>query len=195
MVSEKNSDDNNIGIKKMIFKKTKIEGAWVIDPELIQDMRGHFKRAWCKEEFTKNNIDFIPVQTNMVFSIKAGTIRGMHFQENPAIEAKLVRCTKGKIYDVVLDIRQDSMTFGQWFATELSAENGRMLLIPERCAHGCQSLVNETEIYYMASEFYTPAAVNGIRFDDPAFNIRWPLDSKIVSEQDRNWPPYRKKES
>lgn len=129
----------------------------------------------------------------MGFSTQKGTLRGMHYQDSPALEAKLVRCTKGAIFDVVLDLREESDTYGKWYGTELSAENGRMLYLPERCAHGCQSLVDGTEIYYMTSAFFTPGAVRGVRFDDPAFDIQWPLLPSMVSDQDRNWPLHERR--
>jgi dTDP-4-dehydrorhamnose 3,5-epimerase len=112
----------------------------------------------------------------------------MHFQQAPALEAKLVRCTRGSMFDVVLDVRPESPSYGKWYGTELSAENGRMLYVPEGCAHGYQTLEEWTEMYYMTSAFYTPSAVRGVRFDDPAFSVQWPLVATGVSEQDRNWP-------
>ena len=124
----------------------------------------------------------------MGYSVRRGTLRGMHFQEAPALEAKLVRCTKGSIFDVVLDLRPESPSYGKWYGTELSQQNGRMLLVPEQCAHGYQTLEDDTEMYYMASEFYTPSAARGVRFNDPAFCIEWPLDATVVSDQDRKWP-------
>ena len=124
----------------------------------------------------------------MGFSIHKGTVRGMHFQVAPALEAKLVRCTRGSMFDVALDLRPESPTFGKWYGTDLSAENGRMLFVPEGCAHGYQTLEDATEMYYMASEFYTPSAARGARFDDPKFGIQWPLPATAMSEQDRNWP-------
>jgi dTDP-4-dehydrorhamnose 3,5-epimerase len=142
----------------------------------------------CAREFADYGVEFRPVQANIGFSFQKGTIRGMHFQEAPALEAKLVRCTRGSMFDVVLDLRPESASYGKWCGTELSARNGRMLYVPEQCAHGYQTLEEETEMYYMASEFYTPSAVRGVRHDDPAFNIRWPLTVTAVSEQDRNWP-------
>jgi len=145
-------------------------------------------RAWCAREFEEHGVDFLPVQANMGFSVRTGTVRGMHFQVAPALEAKLVRCTRGAIYDVVLDLRDDSPSYGQWFGTELTAENGRMLYVPERCAHGLQTLEEDTEIYYLASGFYITASARGVRFDDPAFSIRWPLAPTMVSEQDLTWP-------
>jgi dTDP-4-dehydrorhamnose 3,5-epimerase len=172
----------------MHFVETGIVGAWVIDPSPHGDNRGHFLRAWCAREFAEHGVDFVPVQANMAFSKIKGTIRGMHLQEAPALEAKLVRCTRGMIYDVVLDLRPGSSTYGQWYGTELSAVNGRMLYVPENCAHGCQSLEDGTEMHYMASEFYTPSAMRGVRFDDPVFAIRWPLAATMASEQDRAWP-------
>jgi dTDP-4-dehydrorhamnose 3,5-epimerase len=172
----------------MRFAETGIAGAWVIDPTSHEDDRGRFFRAWCAREFADHGINFLPVQANMGFSVRQGTVRGMHFQVEPALEAKLVRCTRGAIFDVVLDLRHDSPFYSKWFGAELSAENGRMLYVPEGCAHGYQSFEDRTEMYYMTSQFYTPIAVRGVRFDDPAFCIQWPLSATVVSEQDRNWP-------
>ena len=172
----------------MKFTETELIGAWVIDPNPHEDDRGRFMRAWCEREFANNGINFMPVQANMGFSIRKGTIRGLHFQEAPALEAKLVRCTRGTIYDVVLDLRTNSPTYGRWYGAELSAENGRMLYVPEHCAHGYQSLEANTEIYYLTSAIYTSDSVRGVRFDDPAFRIRWPIIATVVSEQDQNWP-------
>lgn len=145
-------------------------------------------RAWCAREFTEHGIDFVPVQANMGLSTQKGTIRGMHFQTEPALEAKLVRCTQGGMWDVVLDLRPQSSSYGKWFGIELTAENGRMLYLPEHCAHGYQTLEDATEMHYMASQYYTPTAARGVRFDDPAFGIHWPLAPTTVSEQDRKWP-------
>jgi dTDP-4-dehydrorhamnose 3,5-epimerase len=172
----------------MRFTETEVVGASMIDPSPHSDERGRFMRAWCAQEFAEHGFEFLPVQANMAFSVQTGTVRGMHFQEVPALEAKLVRCTRGAIFDVVLDLRPESASYGKWYGVKLTAENGRMLYVPERCAHGCQSLEESTEIYYMTSAFYTPSAVRGVRFDDPAFRIQWPLVATGVSEQDRNWP-------
>jgi dTDP-4-dehydrorhamnose 3,5-epimerase len=172
----------------MLFSQTQIAGAWVIDPTTRQDDRGHFFRAWCTKEFSDHGIQFQPVQANMGFSFKKGTVRGMHYQVEPALEAKLVRCTRGAMFDVVLDIRADSPTYGKWHAVELTPENGRMLFLPEHCAHGYQTLEDNTEMHYMASQFYAPNDARGARFDDPAFGIQWPLAVSSISEQDRNWP-------
>jgi dTDP-4-dehydrorhamnose 3,5-epimerase len=172
----------------MHFTETAVADAKVIDPAPHGDERGRFMRAWCAREFSEHGIEFVPVQANMGFSNRSGTVRGMHFQEAPALEAKLVRCTRGAMFDVVIDLRPDSPTYGKWYGTELSAENGRMLYVPEHCAHGYQSLEENTEMHYMTSAFYCPGAVRGVRFDDPAFRIQWPLAVTVVSEQDRNWP-------
>ena len=172
----------------MRFKETDIVGAKVIDPSPHQDERGRFLRAWCAQEFADHGLSFLPVQANFGFSLAKGTIRGMHFQQTPALEAKLVRCTRGALFDVVLDLRPESPTYGEWYGVELSAENGRMVYVPEHCAHGCQTLEDCTEIYYMTSAVFTPSAVRGVRFDDPAFGIQWPLAATVVSEQDRSWP-------
>ncbi len=172
----------------MKFLETTILGAWLVDPTPHGDARGRFMRAWCSREFAGRGICFVPVQANMGFSIRKGTVRGMHFQEVPALEAKLVRCTRGSMFDVVLDLRPGSPTYAKWYGAELSAENGRMLYLPEHCAHGYQTLADETEMYYMASQFYTPDAARGVRFDDPKFGIQWPLAVSVVSSQDRAWP-------
>jgi len=171
----------------MTFEQTRIAGVWVINPEFRTDERGRFFRAWCLREFADQGIDFVPVQANMGLSVRKGTLRGMHYQVEPALEAKLVRCTRGSIFDVALDLRAQSPSYGTWFGTELTAENGRMLLVPEGCAHGYQTLEDDTEMYYMASQFYTPHTARGARFDDPVFGIQWPLIPSVLSEQDRNW--------
>ena len=172
----------------MRFTQTNVSGAYLIDPNPHHDERGRFMRVWCSREFAENGLEFVPVQANMGFSFQKGTIRGMHFQDAQAPEAKLVRCTKGAIFDVVLDLRAGSPSYGKWYGAELSEENGQMLYVPALCAHGHQTLKDSTEIHYMASGSYTPSAVRGVRFDDPVFSIEWPLPATAVSEQDRNWP-------
>ena len=172
----------------MRFAETDIAGAWVIDPTFHQDDRGRFFRAWCTREFAERRITFLPVQANMGLSVHKGTVRGMHFQVEPALETKLVRCTRGAMFDVALDLRPESPTYGKWYGVELTAENGRMLYVPDRCGHGYQTLEDDTEMYYMTSQFYTPSAARGARFNDPVFDIQWPLAPTVVSDQDRNWP-------
>ncbi len=172
----------------MQFIETPIAGAWIIDPVPHDDDRGRFLRAWCAREFAQHGLCFSPVQANMGFSIQRGTVRGMHYQGAPVPEAKLMRCTRGSIFDVLVDLRPDSGSFHRWFGLELNADNARMLYIPEGCAHGYQTLEDDTEIYYLTSGYYFPASAGGVRFDDPAFGIRWPLPVRAVSEQDRNWP-------
>ena len=179
----------------MRFEETKINGSWVVEPTPHSDERGRFMRAWCLREFTEYGIDFVPVQANMGLSLKKGTTRGVHFQLAPALESKLVRCTRGSMFDVVVDLRPASTTYGQCHGVELTDQNGRMLYVPEGCGHAYQTLVDNTEMYYMASEFYTPSSARGVRFDDPAFAIQWPLQATVVSEQDRNWPLIDKRSS
>jgi dTDP-4-dehydrorhamnose 3,5-epimerase len=176
----------------MRFMETGIVGSKVINPSPHQDERGRFLRAWCALEFADHGLEFLPVQANFGFSVKKGTVRGMHFQQAPAIEAKLVRCTRGTIFDAVLDLRPDSPSYGEWYGVVLSAENAQMLYVPENCAHGYQTLEECTEMYYMTSAFYAPSAARGVRFDDPAFAIEWPLPATVVSEQDRSWPLFER---
>lgn len=170
------------------FKSTDIASAVLIDPVLRQDHRGYFARAWCLREFGEHGIKFVPVQANIGSSVRKGTLRGMHFQEEPALEAKLVSCTRGAIFDVVVDLRPESPTYLKWYGIELRAEDHRMMYIPERCAHGYQTLEDGTEMFYLTSQFYVPSAARGVRFDDPAFGIRWPLPPTALSDQDLNWP-------
>ena len=172
----------------MRFAENTVIGSWSIDPDSHEDERGRFFRAWCSREFVEHGIAFLPVQANMGFSLRKGTIRGMHLQVAPALEAKLVRCTRGSIFDVVVDLRPNSITYGKWYGAELSAVNGRMLYVPEQCAHGYQTLEESTEMFYMTSAFYAPSAARGVRFDEPAFGIKWPIPPTLVSEQDRSWP-------
>ena len=172
----------------MEFERTSVQGAWLIRPTPHQDSRGRFMRAWCGREFAQQGIAFVPAQTNMAFSKVKGTLRGLHFQVAPSLEAKLVRCTRGTVFDLVLDLRRASPTYLRWYGANLSADDGLMLLIPEGCAHGCQSLEDNTEIFYMASAFFAPADARGVRHDDPAFAIQWPRAVSLISDQDRSWP-------
>jgi dTDP-4-dehydrorhamnose 3,5-epimerase len=170
------------------FTESPIAGGWIIDPTPHTDERGRFWRAWCRDEFAQRGIEFTPVQANMGASSHAGTLRGLHYQVAPHLEAKLMRCTRGRVFDVLVDVRPGSPTYGRWHGVELSGDNGRMLLIPPLCAHGYQTLVDESEIYYLTSAAYAPGAVRGLRYDDPTVGIQWPAPPRAVSPQDRSWP-------
>ena len=171
----------------MHFKKTEIPGVVVVEPAPHVDSRGRFMRAWCLTEFAENGIDFVPLQANLGYSAQKGTLRGVHFQNAAAPEAKLIRCTRGSMFDVALDLRPDSPTYKRWFGIELTPDNGCMLYIPPLCAHGYQTLADDTEMFYMASAMYTPGAASGVRYDSPAFGIEWPLIPTAMSDQDRSW--------
>lgn len=174
----------------MIFTETKLPGAFVIELQPVEDSRGFFARAWCREEFAQHGLDTRIQQANVSFNKTKGTLRGMHRQEEPFAEVKLIRCTRGAICDVVIDLRPDSPTYMQWTSVELTADNHRMLYIPKNFAHGFQTLDDNTEVTYQVSEVYTPAAERGIRFDDPAFGIKWPLAVEVISDKDRNWADF-----
>lgn len=172
----------------MRFSESPIAGAWVIDPTPHADARGRFMRAWCSNEFAAHGLTFVPLQANMGASRVAGTLRGLHYQVAPHEEAKLVRCTRGRVFDLLVDLRPGSATFGRWFGTELSEENGRMLYVPPMCAHGYQTFEADSEIYYLTSAIYAPESVRGLRYDDPTVAIDWPLPPQAVSDQDLRWP-------
>jgi len=172
----------------MRFLPTPIAGAWLVEPEARADARGSFARLWCRDDFAAQGLRADFVQSNASFNVQKGTLRGLHYQVAPALEAKLVRCTRGAVFDLVLDLRRDSPTYRRWYGARLSADNGRMLYVPEGCAHGCQSLEDNTEILYMASAYYAPGEARGVRYDDPVFAISWPLEVASISDQDRNWP-------
>lgn len=175
----------------MVFTETALPGAFLVDLERREDERGFFARAWCEREFSEQGLATRVVQCNLSFNRERGTLRGMHFQRPPHAEVKLVRCTRGAVYDVVIDMRPDSPTFKQWLGVELTAENGRALYVPEGFAHGYQTLVPETETFYQVSEFYAPEAEGGVRWNDSAFGIEWPLaDEPVLSEKDRTWPDF-----
>lgn len=172
----------------MIFTETPLKGAYLIDLELQEDERGFFGRSWCQREFTEHGLNPRLAQCNISFNKKRGTLRGMHYQADPYQEAKLVRCTSGEIYDVIIDLRPDSVTFKKWSAFTLTGNNHRALYIPEGVAHGFQTLAYNTEVFYQMSEFYHPESARGVRWDDPEFNIKWPIDGIIVSEKDKSYP-------
>ena len=176
----------------MLFKSTAINGALIVDVEKIADERGFFGRVFCQREFEAHGIDPGIKQANIGFSKSKGTLRGLHYQVFPHGEAKLVRCTAGVLYDVILDLRAASATFKQWLGVELSAENRRMLYVPEGCAHGYMTLSDHTEIHYLVSQYYHQAAERGVRWNDPAFNIEWPINAGLmISEKDQNWPDWK----
>ncbi len=176
----------------MIFAETRLKGVYIIDVEPIRDDRGFFARSFCKNDFTEHGLKVNVAQCNVSFNKKKGTLRGMHFQLPPKAEAKLVRCTRGKIYDVVIDLRPGSKTYCHWEAVELSADNYRALYIPELFAHGFQTLEDNSEVFYQMYEFYAPQYASGVRWDDPAFGITWPLRDPIMSERDRSYALYKR---
>ncbi|HYG82921.1 MAG TPA: dTDP-4-dehydrorhamnose 3,5-epimerase [Pyrinomonadaceae bacterium] len=168
----------------MIFTETKLKGAFVVAPEFIKDERGFFARLWTPEEFEERGLNPRLVQSNISYNRTKGTLRGMHFQVKPHEEAKLVRCTRGSLYDVALDIRPDSPTYLQWEAVELTEENRLMFYVPEGFAHGYQTLEDDTEVFYQMSELYHPESARGLRWDDPKLGIRWPLPVSVISQRD-----------
>jgi len=172
----------------MIFKETTIPGAYVMEPERITDHRGFFARVWCKREFQQHGLNSELLQSNIGFSYRKGTVRGLHFQTFPHAETKIVRCTRGAIFDVVVDLRPDSPTYKKWFGVELTGENRKMIYVPEGMAQGYMTLEDCTEINYHTSQFFNVEAASGVRFNDPAFDIKWPMAPVVISEQDRNWP-------
>jgi dTDP-4-dehydrorhamnose 3,5-epimerase len=172
----------------VIFTETPLPGAWLIDPERLEDHRGFFARTWCRREFESHGLSAHLVQCNISFNKRRGTLRGMHYQADPHQEDKLVRCTSGAVYDVIIDLRPHSPTFLRHFAVVLTAESRRMLYVPRGVAHGFQTLVDDTEVFYQMSEFHAPGAARGVRWNDPAFDIRWPIAGPILSERDRAYP-------
>jgi dTDP-4-dehydrorhamnose 3,5-epimerase len=172
----------------MIFHETKLQGVFEIHLELKPDERGFFARCWCQEEFTRQRLNPKVVQCSMSFNARKGTLRGLHYQVAPYPETKVVRCTRGAIYDVVVDLRPQSPTFKDWIAVVLTATNRRMVYVPEGCAHGFLTLEDETEIFYQMSEFYNAESARGVRWDDPAFQIVWPNAVEVISERDRTYP-------
>jgi dTDP-4-dehydrorhamnose 3,5-epimerase len=172
----------------MKFHPTTLNDCWLIELEPVQDERGSFSRTFCAREFSARGLRTIFPQHSVSTTVKRGTVRGMHFQRDPHNETKLVRCVRGKIWDAVVDIRPNSPTFGRWQGFELCKENRRQLYIPEGFAHGYQSLTDDVEVSYLISTFYAPEAAWGIRHDDPAVRIAWPLPISMISDKDRSWP-------
>lgn len=174
----------------MIFKETKLRGAFIIELERLGDERGFFARTFCQEEFEDHGLNPKIAQCNTSFSHRKGTLRGLHYQIAPHEEAKLVRCIKGAIYDVIIDLRPSSPTFKQWLAVDLNGENGNMLFIPEGFAHGFQTLEDNTEVLYQMSESYNPEWARGVRWNDPAFKIEWRIANPIISARDQQYPDF-----
>ena len=174
----------------LIFADTKLAGAFVIEPEKIEDERGFFARTFCQREFEVHGLKVNTAQCNISFNKRRGTLRGMHFQDGRFAEAKLVRCTGGSIYDVIIDLRPSSPTFKLHVGVELSAENCKMIYVPEGFAHGFQTLEENSEVFYQMSEFYRAEQARGVRWNDPAFGIVWPADERTINERDRNYPDF-----
>lgn len=172
----------------MIFTETPLRGAFVVDIEPIGDARGFFARTFCMREFEEHGLETATAQINLSVNPHAGTLRGLHYQLPPAGETKLLRCTRGAIYDVIVDLRPDSPTYLQHFGVELSAENRRALYVPALFAHGYQTLADDTEVSYRVSEFYTPGLERGLRWSDPDLGIDWPLEVGPLSDKDAAWP-------
>jgi len=176
----------------MIITETKIKGVFVIEPHRFEDERGFFAPTFSAKDFAARGMASIFVEGNISYSKNRGTLRGMHFQSTPHGQAKLVRCTRGAIFDVTVDLRPDSPTFKQWVGVELSAENRSMLYLHAACTHGYQTLVDDTEVYYMVSEVYTPESARGYRWNDPAFGIEWPdVGARILITRDREYPDFK----
>ena len=175
----------------MILKETKINGVFLVVPEAHHDERGLFARTWCEREFAADGLNPRLVQCSISFNEKKGTLRGVHFQTEPYQEAKLVRCTRGSLFDVALDLRSSSATYRQWVSAELTADNRHALYIPEGCAHGFLTLEARTEALYQMSEFYAPGCARGVRWNDPAFGIDWPFSPSVMSERDSNYLDFK----
>ncbi|MCL4475996.1 MAG: dTDP-4-dehydrorhamnose 3,5-epimerase [Nitrospirae bacterium] len=174
----------------MIFTETRLKGAYIVELEKRADERGFFARTWCKKEFDAHGLPSQMAQANVSSNKKKGTLRGMHYQMTPHEETKLVRCTRGAIYDVIIDLRPNSSTYKEWIGVELTSENYKMLFVPENFAHGFQTLEDNTEVIYQVSQFYSPGSERGARYNDPAFGIRWPAQVHVISDKDKNWPDY-----
>lgn len=175
----------------MEFEETELAGAYLVRQKKLVDARGYFARVWCTEEFRQHGLDPTIVQINTGLSHAKGTLRGMHYQLAPHAEAKFMRCTRGAIYDVIVDLRPESATCGRWVGYELTAESGDMLYAPAGFAHGYQTLCADAEMYYTTSAMYAGASARGVRFDDPAFGIAWPLPVTVISDADRSWPKWQ----
>ncbi|MBT3069833.1 dTDP-4-dehydrorhamnose 3,5-epimerase [Rhodomicrobium sp. Az07] len=174
----------------MLFQQALLGGAFIIDPELHHDERGFFARSFCTREFGAKGLESHFVQHSISSTARKGTVRGMHFQKPPHAEVKVVTCTRGAIFDAVVDLRPSSQTYLKWQGFELTADNRRRLYIPEGFAHGFQTLTDDVEVSYLISAFYAPESASGVRHDDPLIGIEWPLSIGLISEKDRQWPPF-----
>lgn len=174
----------------MIFIETQLKGAFVIEPERMGDERGFFARTWCKKEFASHGLETRVVQCNISGNPQKGTLRGMHFQTPPFEEVRIVRCTRGEIYDVIIDLRPGSGTFKKWFGLILNEEKRNMLYIPKGFAHGFITLSDQTEVFYQMSEYYSPDHACGVRWNDPVFGIHWPAEVRLISERDNKYPDF-----
>ena len=172
----------------MTFEPTAVEGVVVIGLEPVGDRRGTFARTWCRREFDAHGLDFTPVQCSLSVTSARGSIRGLHYQASPFGEPKLIRCTRGAVYDVILDIRPESVSFGKWMAIELTPTNLKMVFAPPGTAHGFQTLADDTEVSYWMGAFYEPGSATGVRWDDPFFGVTWPEPPTVISERDRSFP-------
>ncbi len=175
----------------MIFTETQLRGAFIIDIEKKEDQRGFFARTFCEREFAEKGLESRFVQSSISHNTRKGTLRGMHYQAAPYEEVKVVRCTAGALYDVIVDLRPNSPTFKKHFGVELTAQNCRMLYIPKQFAHGFQTLQDHTEILYQMTQFYSPESARGVRWNDSAFGINWPPDERIINERDQTYPDFR----
>lgn len=174
----------------MLFHETPLQGCYVIEPEPIRDHRGFFARVWCRRELEQHGLKAEVMQSNVGFSHRKGTLRGLHFQQTPHAEVKIVRCTRGAMFDVVVDLRPQSPTHMQWFGVELTEDNEKMIYVPEGFAQGYMTLVDNTEMNYHTSKFFDRESASGVRHDDSAFGIKWPIEVSVISEQDAKWPNY-----
>jgi dTDP-4-dehydrorhamnose 3,5-epimerase len=174
----------------MNFRETELPGVFEVRLEPKPDERGYFARTWCQQEFAAHGLSSTIVQCNTSFNLKKGTLRGMHYQQAPNAEIKLIRCTRGKIFDVILDLRPQSATFKKWTSLILSSTGQNMIYVPEGCAHGFLTMEDDTEVFYQMSEFHSPESARGVRWDDQAFKITWPEKVVVISERDRSYPNF-----
>jgi dTDP-4-dehydrorhamnose 3,5-epimerase len=172
------------------FYESELEGAYIIELDRLEDDRGFFARIWCQKELEEHGLAARVAQANVSFNARAGTLRGMHYQVAPYEETKLIRCTRGALYDVIVDLRRDSPTYKKWMGVELTARNYKLLYVPAHFAHGFITMEDDTEAMYHVSEFYTPGAERGLRWNDPEFGMTWPRPVEVISEKDAKWPDY-----